>query len=46
MDNIDDDLIDLAILTKGKNGEIIAVKGLCENIIDNSNKKILTLKLK
>lgn len=33
LDNIDDNLIDLAIYTKGNKGQIIALKGLCEYII-------------
>lgn len=33
LDNIEDDVIDLAIYTRGSKGQIVALKGLCEHII-------------
>lgn len=33
LDNIEDDVIDLAIYTRGNKGQIVALKGLCEHII-------------
>jgi hypothetical protein len=33
LDNIDDEVIDLAIYTRGSKGQIVALKGLCEHII-------------
>jgi hypothetical protein len=33
LDNIEDDVIDLAIYTRSSKGQIIALKGLCEHII-------------
>ena len=33
LDNIEDDIIDLAIYTRGSKGQIVALKGLCEYII-------------
>ena len=33
LDNVDDELIDLAIYTHGSRGQIVALKGLCERII-------------
>ena len=33
LDDVDDDLIKLAIYTKGSKGQIVAFKGLCERII-------------
>ena len=33
LDNIEDDLIDLVIYTKGEKGQIVALKGLCEYLI-------------
>lgn len=33
LDNIENDVIDLAIYTKGSKGQIVALKGLCEHII-------------
>ena len=33
LNNVNDDLIDLAIYTKGKNGQIVALEGLCKHII-------------
>lgn len=33
LDNIEDDVIDLAIYTRGSKGHIVALKGLCEYII-------------
>ena len=33
LDNIENDLIDLAIYTRGSKGQIVALKGLCEYII-------------
>lgn len=33
LDDIEDDVIDLAIYTRGSKGQIIALKGLCEHII-------------
>lgn len=33
LDNIEDDLIDLEIHTKGEKGQIVALKGLCEYLI-------------
>lgn len=33
LDNIEEDVIDLAIYTKGSKGQVIALKGLCEHII-------------
>ena len=33
LDSIEDEVIDLAIYTKGSKGQIIALKGLCEHII-------------
>ena len=33
LDNIEDDVIDLAIYTRGSKGQIVALKGLCEYII-------------
>lgn len=47
---IEEDVIDMAIYTRGKNGEIIAFKGLCDHIIkrlkSNQEKTILTLENK
>ena len=34
LDDIDETVIDLAIYTISKNGQVIALKGLCEKIID------------
>lgn len=39
LDNVEDDLIDLAIYTKGSKGQIVALKNLCEHII--VKKKVL-----
>ena len=33
LDNVEDDVIDLAIYTRGSKGQIVALKGLCEHII-------------
>lgn len=33
LDNIEDDVINLAIYTRGSKGQIVALKGLCEHII-------------
>lgn len=33
LNNIEDDVIDLAIYTRGSKGQIVALKGLCEHII-------------
>ncbi len=33
LNEVDNNLIDLAIYTKGNKGQIIALKGLCEHII-------------
>lgn len=33
LDKIDDDIIDLAIYTRGSKGQVVALKGLCERII-------------
>ena len=33
LDDIDNDVIDLAIYTRGSKGQIVALKGLCEHII-------------
>lgn len=33
LNDIDDEIIDLAIYTKGRNGQIVALKALCEHII-------------
>lgn len=33
LDNVEEDVIDLAIYTRGSKGQIIALKGLCEHII-------------
>ncbi len=33
LDDIENDVIDLAIYTKGSKGQIVALKGLCEHII-------------
>lgn len=33
LDSVDDEVIDLAIYTKGKKGQIVALKSLCEYII-------------
>lgn len=33
LDNIEDDVIDLAIYTRGSKGQIVVLKGLCEHII-------------
>lgn len=33
LDDIDNDIIDLAILTRGSKGQIVALRGLCEHIV-------------
>ena len=33
LDNVDNDIIDLAILTRGSKGQIVALRGLCEHIV-------------
>lgn len=33
LDNIEDDVINLAIYTRGNKGQVVALKGLCEHII-------------
>lgn len=38
LDSIENDVIDLAIYTRGSKGQIIALKGLCEQIIVKNNK--------
>lgn len=44
-DDVREDLIDLAILTRGKNGQIIAFKGLVERIIAKKTNIGVTRKL-
>lgn len=45
LDNIEDEVIDLAIYTRGSKGQIVALKGLCERIIvKKTDKQGLVLK--
>lgn len=45
---VEENIIDMAIYTRGKNGEIVAFKGLCDHIIKRlkPNKKEVALTLK
>ncbi len=45
IDDVKPDVINLAIYTKSKNGEIIALKGLCDHIITKSTFKTNNLDL-